>query len=184
METAIVTWDPRGELPEGEIIESTERLRLLRNAGVLLMPADPDLCSRGGARGYFRRGWGSGWLFDGMRPVHGCPLLLLVEPERTELYWSLLVAPDRGCEMSGALRLMADNNQPLTAHAGLFNTGAVADLALHQPLDESGRVLVRGRTRISVSKAGYLPLCLYGVAKAARVLWIAATQSRQDISAW
>jgi hypothetical protein len=173
----IVVWDPKGELLEGQVIEDGLATEALVGRGVVMLPADADLLKvpKIPTAGYYRRGWGSGWLFDGLVGSRGCPMLLFAMSDRMYLHWVVRIAQ---LEPQGSIRLTTDTGQPTAMSGGLRADGQAVNLAELGEPDADGGWTVRGRSMLNCSGDGYLGLSIYAVARKCLVLWSAVSQSR------
>lgn len=177
MNTQIVVHDPRGRFAIGTILEDASAQKEAAE-GLILLPCDPELIygqSASAAGGYVVRHWGLGVLYDGMRATRACPMLLHVFPGREWIHWAAMVKPDG--DMRGNLTLVTNTAAIASMKGGLAQVDRPPALESLELLD--GQEVIRGRCRIQVGAEGYLAMNLYGALTGTRVMWSAATQSRQ-----
>jgi hypothetical protein len=184
METAIVVAHTRGVLPDGHIINGHAAITRARLDGALVLPYDEGVPENCPAGDYFRRGWGGGWVATGNRGQRLCPMLIFATPERSNLYWLAIVGPTTpDARPRGVLRLTTGLAQYSTAQGGLSAVdsppGHVETFAADSP---SGIYVARGKSRVSVSGPGFLPLDLYAVAEGCSVLVSAVTVTREPVA--
>lgn len=170
---------------DGTVLEGAAGVARARAEGSLVLPyekgREPEFLG-----GYFRRGWGEGWLLDRLVGQRICPMLVRVEPDRPWLYWAAAVWSEGGA--SGSLRLVSDTSYP-GAQATAISAGQ-DDILLERL--EFGRPLVTGldpriqyvggRRRISVAQPGFLALNLYATATNASVVVSAVSQVAVDVA--
>lgn len=176
MRQGIMVWDPLGKVAEGTIVEGPHLQAVLARSGAAVLPVDVDLLERHALAGYHRRAWGAGVLFDNMRGVRGCPMVLYVHPERRFIHWTARVER-LGDELQGTMRLTGNTGQPSAMSGGLGQGGTPIELAQLGPPDRHGGWTLAGSSQVSCTGEGYFGLSLYGSARGCRVLWSAVSQA-------
>lgn len=181
-QTGIVVYSSRHDaVRDGQVLNGSALIHRARtDLGMAVLPYElgRELEYVGG---YFRRGWGdSGWPIQRTIGVRICPMLIRVEPDRSFVYWTAVVAK-AGPNPSGVVRLVSDSSFPGTQSAAL---GAGQDDVHLERLtyDEDGVAVVGGKRRVSVQQGGFLALNLYATASDATVLVSAVSQSAIDVA--
>jgi hypothetical protein len=134
-----------------------------------------------------KRSWGAGIPINDVTPRVIAPLTLYVEPEFRTIMWAACIVRDtsRGGDvpadapLSGSLRLVSDSAQPNGAQGGVSPHDKMRSV-VHlddQLLDEHGKLIVRGASRIVPSSPGFAGVGLYGTGSALRVVWAAVSLS-------
>lgn len=186
MQYHVVVWDPQGEYSEGSIVGSA-KLNELHGRGVCTLPCVPEIFQFAGVSGYSRRGWGSGWPLDTIRPGFVCPLTMFAPLHGPrKLHWAARLMPS-----DVALERIRRNQDPsqgvlrIAAHEqrGSLLRGAVSDdqgrnavdCGRLGPVDAYGGWTVGGQSTLNCSGEGCYGLSLFGFAPGLRVAWVAAT---------
>jgi hypothetical protein len=178
VESAIVVFDHRGALREGQIVEGAERVAALESQGVILLPYESQLHGRRGARGYFRRSWGEGWALNSSASTRICPAVLDVEQGFPWIFWVACVGMTHA-DSSGQLRLLSD-----TQGGHLTATLAAGDQSLihigedHPHPSADRGFIIGGRMRLGIANPGIIPLSLYGYGRGLLVRWLAVSQAK------
>ncbi len=175
----VLVQDPTGKLPPGHVITESRELAVLKLNGSVVLPVDDDLCQPnqvGALDGFFIRSWGKGWLATKGSGERCCPMMLRVLPERVHVYWAARIAPVKGMQATGRIRLVSDTAHPAYISAGLAHK-TQPDLLENLPLDARGGWTLEGVSSINVVSEGLLALNLYAVARNARIMWSAVSLS-------
>lgn len=176
----IVVWDPSAELAEGLVFGGPKATMGLHSRGLVSLPVDPDLMGNHALGGYFRRSWGAGWAFDRMAATRGCPMMLLVVPDRQYIHWIARVQPVReGEALQGTIRLTTSTAQIGAMSGGLAAEVLPAELGKLGDCDDHGGWIIGGRNRVNVVQEGFIALNLYGASLNARIMWSAVSLSAQ-----
>lgn len=186
MEKRIVIWS-RTSVGVGTVLDADKSVHLMESrAEVATLPVEEGLLEQGAAHGYFRRDWGPGVGFTGMRPVRGCDMLLWVRPDIAYLHFAAFLVHDRAQERKprGIVRLTSAGNSTGSFVGGISAVG-MRDLDLGELEPDASDAapatwILRGRVGVGVQVEGFLSCCLQGVAEGVRVLWTAVTQSSQE----
>jgi len=174
----IIVWDPSGELVEGQLIQGPNaEQQVERRSAVVSLPCDPELMWSRGARGYFRRSWGTGWPITRNAGERVCPLTLDVVTDRPYLHWVTRIVPCGG-DPIGQFRLTTDSGQSnLAGGLSAVDNPVLILRDLGKP-DAAGGWTLRATSRLSTNLEGILGLSLWATARDVAVLWAAVTQTR------
>lgn len=177
MKHAVVIYDSKGDLYEGEIL-SGNAVGVAAARGVALLPVETDILRRSGISGWSKRCYGRGWKYDAIAASRGCPLVLHVAQAFPILEWRARLIPDGDGPPHGALRFAADTAAVNASPTGIMPETGAAQMAALGPLDDDGGWTIGGRARASIPGDMALALQLYGQVGGARVIWFAASQTR------
>lgn len=176
----IVVWDPKGTVPEGEVIQGRPNVvSAFERRGGVALPFSSQLASHNSVAGYFRRSWGSGVVFDKMIGRRDCPMMLYGMPGFPVFHWAARIMPIDGAkETKGIFRCVTNSGQVATMSGGLGSVGQSIEIS-EIPIDRFGGWTIRGSNALNCTLEGYLGLSIYAAALGARVVWSAVTQAAE-----
>lgn len=175
-----VVWDPKGDLPIGEVLRTTQDMRridLAQRRGVVLLPCDTSQIDNPLSGIPFVRHWGKGWVFDQPSGRRACPMLNFVKTSMQTIFWAARLVPIDAsiAGPQGILRLVTSTGIIGTINGTIgANAEPVTTSELGDP-DQFGGWTVRGKAIISSTMDGYLATSLYGACTGFRVAWSAAS---------
>jgi len=173
MLNAIVVHDPRREVPDGQIIRGELEVAKAKSHGLLLLPVDLDHAADG-LGGYFRRGWGTGWLMNRNSGERACPMALGADPEFGWIYWAAWVVSSGG-DPRGSVRLASDTTVPGVMQAGIGASDA-ADLG-----GNPEGFAIAGKCQLTAKQRGPIAVSLWGVAKHSLIVVSAVSTTRREV---
>lgn len=171
----VVIHDPLHELADGSIQNGPNMLQRLANRGVVMLPVEHDRAF-GALDGYFRRGWGEGWIFNRGAGERGCPMVLGVLPNMEHVYWCARIKA-KGQNLRGSMKLVTNSSGGRLSGTLSPHMKAPALQSLGPP-DRQGGWTIGGHSKMRVAIEGLLMLDLYASARDCVVLWSAVTQTR------
>lgn len=174
MNTSVVAWDPKGQYPDGYVVEGHTAAAVTAR-GAVTLPVDLDLLHINGASGWSKRSYGSGETFDFSRR-RGCPIALHIGNRRSVIHWRARIMPHpRVTGLSGQLRLAADTTQQHVLASGISSIRSAA--VVPESFDALGGVTIGGEVDFFSPITGLLGLCLHGQLDGGRVIWLAVSQA-------
>lgn len=177
----VVINDPDANYWQGAIIERNTA-HVLERRGVIMLPCEPELISKGALGGFYFRSWGSGYPLQTSQSM-GCPMAIYCEPQYTKLHWkACIIVPEktRAEGLTGTLALANDNTQQGIVCGGIvgpMGVDSVIDLSRLKEPDKNGAHIIGATISASCDRPGIHALCLYGYGRGARVAWVAITQT-------
>ena len=186
MSNFILVWDPTGELPEGTILASQAAAQKAAQ-GCVFLPTDTSVHMDQALGAFVKRSWGPGLPSDylpGMK--YFAPLALYGEPTHTHFSWAARIRPVGPNDVSGALVGIGGQCacNPMSGQRGgqhlafAPNEMPVPLVTLGAP-DSHGGWTLRGTANVNLAGAGFYAFALAGAVSGVRVMWMAATFSKE-----